>query len=233
MSYQVLARKWRPQTFEAVVGQDAITRTLRNALASGRIAHAYLFAGPRGIGKTTTARLLARALLCTARTGPEPCGKCSVCVEGLAGTLVDVIEIDGASNRRIEEIRTLRESVKYAPSRGRYKVYIIDEVHQLTEAAFNALLKTLEEPPGHVVFVLATTDPRDIPATVLSRVQRFDFRPLAPDLLAATLVSTPRRRPRCSARRRRPRCEPSPARCSRTTRPRPARPSTARPAGGR
>jgi DNA polymerase-3 subunit gamma/tau len=187
VSYQVLARKWRPQTFDAVVGQDAITRTLRNALASGRIAHAYLFAGPRGIGKTTTARLLARALLCTARTGPEPCGKCSVCVEGLAGTLVDVIEIDGASNRGIEEIRTLRENVKYTPARGRYKVYIIDEVHQLTEAAFNALLKTLEEPPPHIVFVLATTDPREIPPTVLSRVQRFDFRPIAPDALRASL----------------------------------------------
>jgi DNA polymerase-3 subunit gamma/tau len=187
MSYQVLARKWRPQTFDAVVGQDAITRTLRNALASGRIAHAYLFAGPRGIGKTTTARLLARALLCTARTGPEPCGKCSVCVEGLAGTLVDVIEIDGASNRGIEEIRTLRENVKYTPARGKYKVYIIDEVHQLTEAAFNALLKTLEEPPPHIVFVLATTDPREIPPTVLSRVQRFDFRPIAPDALRSSL----------------------------------------------
>ncbi len=187
MSYQVLARKWRPQTFEAVVGQDAITRTLRNALASGRIAHAYLFAGPRGIGKTTTARLLARALLCAERTGPEPCGKCAVCVEGLAGTLVDVIEIDGASNRGIEEIRTLRENVKYTPARGRYKVYIIDEVHQLTEAAFNALLKTLEEPPPHIVFVLATTDPREIPATVLSRVQRFDFRPIAPETLRTSL----------------------------------------------
>ena len=187
MSYQVLARKWRPQTFDAVVGQDAITRTLRNALASGRIAHAYLFAGPRGIGKTTTARLLARALLCAARTGPEPCGKCAVCVESQAGTLVDVLEIDGASNRGIEEIRTLRENVKYTPARGRYKVYIIDEVHQLTEAAFNALLKTLEEPPPHIVFVLATTDPREIPATVLSRVQRFDFRPIAPDALRASL----------------------------------------------
>jgi DNA polymerase-3 subunit gamma/tau len=185
MTYQVLARKWRPQTFEAVVGQEAITRTLKNALASGRIAHAYLFAGPRGIGKTTTARLLARALLCPERKESEPCGKCAVCLEAGAG--VDVIEIDGASNRGIEEIRTLRENVKYAPARGRYKVYIIDEVHQLTEAAFNALLKTLEEPPAHIVFVLATTDPRDIPATVLSRVQRFDFRPIAPDVLAQTL----------------------------------------------
>jgi DNA polymerase III subunit gamma/tau len=187
VSYQVLARKYRPTTFDAVVGQDAITRTLRNALASGRIAHAYLFAGPRGIGKTTTARLLARALLCPERAGAEPCGRCAACGDA-AGT-VDIIEIDGASNRGIEEIRTLRENVKYAPARGRFKVYIIDEVHQLTEAAFNALLKTLEEPPPHVVFVLATTDPRDIPATVLSRVQRFDFRPIAPDLLTTTLES--------------------------------------------
>jgi DNA polymerase III subunit gamma/tau len=185
LSYQVLARKWRPQVFEAVVGQDAITRTLRNALASGRVAHAYLFAGPRGVGKTTTARLLARALLCPERKDAEACGACVVCRD--TGTSVDVIEIDGASNRGIEEIRTLRENVKYAPSRGRYKVYIIDEVHQLTEAAFNALLKTLEEPPAHVVFILATTDPRDIPATVLSRVQRFEFRPIAPDALATTL----------------------------------------------
>jgi len=187
MSYQVLARKWRPQTFEAVVGQDAITRTLRNALASGRIAHAYLFAGPRGVGKTTTARLLAKALLCPERRGADACGVCSVCREVQAGTIVDVIEIDAASNRGIDEIRTLRENVKYAPARGRYKVYIIDEVHQLTAHAFDALLKTLEEPPSHVVFVLATTDPRDIPATVLSRVQRFDFRPISPDTLAGSL----------------------------------------------
>ncbi len=187
MSYQVLARKWRPQTFEAVVGQDAITRTLRNALAATRIAHAYLFAGPRGVGKTTTARLLAKALLCPQRRGPDACGACPVCREVQAGTIVDVIEIDAASNRGIDEIRTLRENVKYAPARGRYKVYIIDEVHQLTAHAFDALLKTLEEPPSHVVFVLATTDPRDIPATVLSRVQRFDFRPIAPDTLAGSL----------------------------------------------
>jgi DNA polymerase-3 subunit gamma/tau len=185
VSYQVLARKYRPQTFDEVVGQDAITRTLRNALVSGRIAHAYLFAGPRGIGKTTTARLLARALLCPERKGSEPCGACAACTDAAAS--VDIIEIDAASNRKIEDIRTLRENVKYAPARGRYKIYIIDEVHQLTADAFDALLKTLEEPPPHVVMVLATTDPRDLPATILSRVQRFDFRPMAPDLLVATL----------------------------------------------
>jgi DNA polymerase III subunit gamma/tau len=185
MSYQVLARKYRPGTFDEVVGQDAITRTLRNALVSGRIAHAYLFAGPRGIGKTTTARLLARALLCPERTGAEPCGNCPACRDAAAS--VDIIEIDAASNRKIDDIRTLRENVKYAPARGRYKVYIIDEVHQLTADAFDALLKTLEEPPAHVVMVLATTDPRELPATILSRVQRFDFRPMSPDLLATTL----------------------------------------------
>ncbi|MBI3028828.1 MAG: DNA polymerase III subunit gamma/tau [Candidatus Rokubacteria bacterium] len=187
MSYQVLARKWRPQTFDAVVGQEPITRTLRNALAANRIAHAYLFAGPRGIGKTTTARLLAKALLCTARQGPEPCGACPACRDLVAGTLVDVIEIDGASNRGIDDIRTLRENVRYAPARGRYKVYIIDEAHQLTKEAFNALLKTLEEPPAHVVFVLATTQPHEMPLTVLSRCQRFDFKPIPPELLSASL----------------------------------------------
>ena len=185
MSYQVLARKYRPATFDEVVGQDAITRTLRNALASGRIAHAYLFAGPRGIGKTTTARLLARALLCPERTGSDPCGACAACGDAAAG--VDIIEIDAASNRKIDDIRTLRENVKYLPARGRFKVYIIDEVHQLTSDAFDALLKTLEEPPPHVVMILATTDPRELPATILSRVQRFDFRPISPDQMATTL----------------------------------------------
>ena len=187
--YQVLARKWRPQVFDAVVGQEAVTRTLRNALASGRVAHAYLFTGPRGVGKTTTARLLAKALACTARsTEPEACGKCPACLDFVSGAPVDVLEIDAASNNGVEEIRTLRENVKYAPARGRFKVYIVDEVHMLSGPAFNAFLKTLEEPPPHVVFILATTDPKKIPATVLSRCQRFDFRPIPADLLTRQLT---------------------------------------------
>ena len=188
MTYQVLARKWRPQAFDAVVGQDPVTRTLRNALASGRVAHAYLFTGPRGVGKTTTARLLAKALACTARTGTEACGACPSCQDFVSGAPVDVMEIDAASNTSVDDIRTLRENVKYAPARGRFKVYIVDEVHMLSGAAFNAFLKTLEEPPAHVVFILATTDPKKIPATVLSRCQRFDFRPIPPELLAASLT---------------------------------------------
>ena len=187
--YQVLARKWRPQVFDAVVGQDAVTRTLRNALASGRVAHAYLFTGPRGVGKTTTARLLAKALACTARTTePEACGKCPSCLDFVSGAPVDVLEIDAASNNGVEEIRTLRENVKYSPARGRFKVYIVDEVHMLSGPAFNAFLKTLEEPPPHVVFILATTDPKKIPATVLSRCQRFDFRPIPAELLTRQLT---------------------------------------------
>jgi DNA polymerase-3 subunit gamma/tau len=188
MTYQVLARKWRPQGFDAVVGQEPITRTLRNALASGRVAHAYLFTGPRGVGKTTTARLLAKALACTARQGPEACGACPACLDFAAGAPVDVMEIDAASNTSVDDIRTLRENVKYAPARGRFKVYIVDEVHMLSGAAFNAFLKTLEEPPPHVVFILATTDPKKIPATVLSRCQRFDFKPIPPELLTKSLA---------------------------------------------
>ena len=188
MTYQVLARKWRPQVFDAVVGQDPVTRTLRNALASGRVAHAYLFTGPRGVGKTTTARLLAKALACTARTGTEACGACPSCLDFISGAPVDVMEIDAASNTSVDDIRTLRENVKYSPARGRFKVYIVDEVHMLSGAAFNAFLKTLEEPPAHVVFILATTDPKKIPATVLSRCQRFDFRPIPPELLSASLT---------------------------------------------
>jgi len=188
MSYQVLARRLRPLTFGAVVGQGPIVRTLRNALARERIAHAYLFAGPRGVGKTTTARLLAMGLNCERASGEVgPCAACEPCREVVAGRALDVIEIDGASNRGIDEVRALRENARYAPARGRRKVYIIDEVHMLTEPAFNALLKTLEEPPAHVVFVLATTEPRRLPLTVLSRCQRFDFRPIGAGEIAATL----------------------------------------------
>jgi len=176
MSYQVLARKWRPQVFEDVVGQGHITQTLQNAITSKRLAHAFLFSGPRGVGKTTTARILAKALNCTQGPTPTPCGRCDSCIETTAGTSVDVIEIDGASNRGIEHIRELREAVKYAPTRGKYKVYVIDEVHMLTNEAFNALLKTLEEPPPHVLFIFATTEPQKIPATIHSRCQRYGFK---------------------------------------------------------
>ncbi len=176
MSYQVLARKWRPQVFEDVVGQGHITRTLQNAIASGRLAHAFLFSGPRGVGKTTTARILAKALNCAEGPTPTPCCTCDSCRETAAGTSVDVVEIDGASNRGIEHIRELREGVKYAPAGGKYKVYVIDEVHMLTNEAFNALLKTLEEPPPHVIFIFATTEPQKIPATILSRCQRYGFK---------------------------------------------------------
>jgi DNA polymerase-3 subunit gamma/tau len=176
MSYQVLARKWRPQVFDDVVGQGHITRTLQNAITSGRLAHAFLFSGPRGVGKTTTARILAKALNCVQGPTPVPCGTCDSCVETTAGTSIDVIEIDGASNRGIEHIRELREAVKYAPTGGKYKVYVIDEVHMLTNEAFNALLKTLEEPPPHVIFIFATTEPQKIPATIHSRCQRYGFK---------------------------------------------------------
>ncbi len=179
MSYQVFARKWRPQVFEDVVGQGHITRTLQNAIASGRLAHAFLFSGPRGVGKTTTARILAKALNCEKGPTPTPCGTCNSCVETAGGTSVDVVEIDGASNRGIEHIRELREAVKYAPVGGKYKVYVIDEVHMLTNEAFNALLKTLEEPPPHVIFIFATTEPQKIPATIHSRCQRYGFKRVA------------------------------------------------------
>src|SRR5579863_2377012 len=182
MSYTVLARKYRPQKFSEVIGQEHVTRTLQNAIEQGRTAHGYIFSGHRGIGKTTVARILAAALNC--RSGlpkenhpvPEPCGVCESCTEIRAGNAVDVIEIDAATNRGIDEIRELREAARYRPARDRFKIYILDEAHQITDAAFNALLKTLEEPPGHVVFMLATTQPEDIPQTIRSRCQHFSFR---------------------------------------------------------
>jgi DNA polymerase-3 subunit gamma/tau len=177
--YRVIAREWRPKTFEEVIGQPHATRTLQNAIRLNRIAHAYLFSGARGVGKTSVARILARALNCEKGPVPTPCNQCSNCLEILKTNSVDVIEIDGASNRGIDNIRELRETVRYRPAKGRYKIYIIDEVHMLTTDAFNALLKTLEEPPAHVIFILATTEPHKIPATILSRCQRFDFRRLS------------------------------------------------------
>ncbi|GEM_PF-197156 len=176
MSYQVTARKWRPMVFEDVVGQSHVTATLRNAIATNRLAHAYIFSGARGCGKTTTARILAKAINCLSPTNVNPDNTCEVCQEITAGRSLDVIEIDGASNRGVEEIRNLRESVRYTPTHGKYKVYIIDEVHMLTKEAFNALLKTLEEPPEHVIFIFATTEVHKIPMTIISRCQRFDFR---------------------------------------------------------
>ncbi|MBN1270172.1 MAG: DNA polymerase III subunit gamma/tau [Kiritimatiellae bacterium] len=179
MAYEVLARKWRPQQFDDVVGQEHVTRTLKNAIESKRVAHAYLFVGPRGIGKTSTARILAKALNClTGGPTVQPCDKCDACREIMAGTNLDVLEIDGASNNGVEQVRDLRQNAQYAPARGPFKIYIIDEVHMLSIAAFNALLKTLEEPPPHVKFVFATTEPQKVPATILSRCQRFDLRPI-------------------------------------------------------
>ena len=175
MAYQALYRQWRPATFSEMVGQEAIVKTLRNQVASGRIAHAYLFCGSRGTGKTSSAKIMARAVNCLSPKEGDPCGVCSVCQSLMEETSLDVVEIDAASNNGVDEIRDLREKVKYPPQTGRYKVYIIDEVHMLTGAAFNALLKTLEEPPAHIVFILATTEPQKLPATVLSRCQRFDF----------------------------------------------------------
>jgi DNA polymerase-3 subunit gamma/tau len=176
MSYLVLARKWRPQGFDELIGQEPIIRILKNSIDQGKVAHAYLFSGPRGVGKTSTARILAKALNCKEGPASAPCGVCASCMSITDGSSVDVMEIDGASNNSVNDIRDLRERVKYVPSEGRYKVYIIDESHMLSDAAFNALLKTLEEPPSHVVFVLATTAPKKIPSTVLSRCQHLPFR---------------------------------------------------------
>lgn len=178
LSHIALYRAWRPQTFQDMVGQQHVIQTLRNAIRENRIAHAYLFSGPRGTGKTSAAKIMAKAVNCERGPAPEPCNACAACEGITAGTVLDVIEIDAASNRGIDEIRDIRDKVRYAPTEVRYKVYIIDEVHMLTSEAFNALLKTLEEPPGHVIFILATTEPHKLPATIVSRCQRFDFRPV-------------------------------------------------------
>ncbi|BAF58232.1 DNA polymerase III, gamma/tau subunits [Pelotomaculum thermopropionicum SI] len=180
MTYLALYREWRPRTFGEIIGQEHITRTLKNAVEAGRVGHAYIFCGARGTGKTTAAKVLAKALNCTGREGAEPCNRCESCRAVNEGISVDVIEIDAASNRGIDEIRDLREKIRFAPAAGRYRVYIIDEVHMLTSEAFNALLKTLEEPPRHAVLILATTEPHRVPLTILSRCQRFDFRRIIP-----------------------------------------------------
>jgi DNA polymerase III subunit gamma/tau len=195
MAYQVLARKYRPQRFSEVIGQDHVTRTLRNAIEQQRIAHGYIFSGHRGIGKTTIARILAMALNCRAtdRPTPEPCGVCESCVEVRAGNSVDVLEIDAATNRGIDEIRELREGARYRPARDRYKIYILDEAHQITDAAFNALLKTLEEPPAHIVFMMATTQPEDIPQTIRSRCQHFSFHAVKFDEIVGQLADIARK----------------------------------------
>ena len=192
MSYLVLARKYRPATFSEVIGQEHVTRTLTNAFASGRVHHAFLFCGPRGCGKTTLARIVGKALNCQApeangRATPEPCGTCSACASIGIGSSVDYQEMDGASNRGIDAIRELTEAVRYQPAVLRKKVYVIDEVHMLTTEAFNALLKTLEEPPPHVTFVLATTEPHKLPNTILSRCQRYDFKLIGAQAIAARL----------------------------------------------
>ncbi|MBL7071448.1 MAG: DNA polymerase III subunit gamma/tau [Candidatus Omnitrophica bacterium] len=187
MSYIVFARKWRPQTFDDILGQDHIITTLKNAISGKRVAHAYIFTGPRGIGKTSVARILAKGLNCEQGPTPSPCNKCASCTSISSGTSMDVIEIDGASNNSVDQVRELRENIRFMPSYGKHKVYIIDEVHMLSMGAFNALLKTLEEPPKHANFIFATTNPEKVPATVLSRCQRFDFRRVSLKLITSKL----------------------------------------------
>ncbi|MCK4947747.1 MAG: DNA polymerase III subunit gamma/tau [Candidatus Aureabacteria bacterium] len=187
MSYLVLARKWRPQKFDELIGQEHIAKTLKNSIKTGRVAHAYLFAGSRGIGKTSTARIFARVLNCQKPHNQEPCGKCQSCVEVSSGSSIDIIEIDGASNNKVDDIRDIRETVQYMPAKGKFKIYIIDEVHMVTTQGFNALLKTLEEPPGHVKFFFATTAPLKVPITIRSRCQRLDFRKIPVHLIVEKL----------------------------------------------
>jgi DNA polymerase III subunit gamma/tau len=187
VSYEVFARKYRPQTFDDLVGQPHVSRTLKNAVAQNRLAHAYLFVGPRGVGKTSTARILAKSLNCVKGPTVTPCGECDNCREIAGGNSLDVIEIDGASNNSVDDVRQLRENVRYAPAKGRYKIYLIDEVHMLSQAAFNALLKTLEEPPQHVKFIFATTEPQKVLPTILSRCQRFDLHRIPANLIAKHL----------------------------------------------
>ena len=187
MAYQALYRKFRPDTFDGVVGQDHIVRTLKNEIVSDMVSHAYLFCGTRGTGKTSTAKIFAKAINCLSPKDGEPCGKCAMCTAIQEGRSVNVIEIDAASNNGVDNIRDIREEVKYPPTEGKYKVYIIDEVHMLSPGAFNALLKTLEEPPAHVIFILATTDPQKVPVTILSRCQRFDFKRISSGEITKTL----------------------------------------------
>lgn len=182
MPYLNFARKYRPQTFEDLIGQEAVQRTLKNAITEGRIAQAYLFAGPRGVGKTSAARILSKALNCEKGPTPEPCNKCPACVEITIGSSMDVVEIDGASHTHVDNVREIRDAVRYLPTKGKFKVYIIDEVHMLSTSAFNALLKTLEEPPPHTIFIMATTEPRKLPLTVVSRCQRYEFKPISVEL---------------------------------------------------
>ena len=187
MSYQVLARKWRPKSFASLVGQEHVVRALEHALTEKRLHHAYLFTGTRGVGKTTLARILAKSLNCEQGVSPTPCGVCSACQEIDSGRFVDLLEVDAATNTKVEEMRQLLENAVYAPTRGRFKVYVIDEVHMLSSSAFNAMLKTLEEPPEHVKFILATTDPQKIPVTVLSRCLQFNLKQMTVPAIAAHL----------------------------------------------
>src|SRR5499426_1127030 len=187
MSYQVLARKWRPKDFASLVGQEHVVRALRHALEAKRLHHAYLFSGTRGVGKTTLARILAKCLNCETGISSRPCGTCSACVEIDAGRFVDLLEVDAATNTKVDEMRQLLETAQYAPTRGRFKVYVIDEVHMLSSSAFNAMLKTLEEPPEHMKFILATTDPQKIPVTVLSRCLQFNLKQMPREAIRAHL----------------------------------------------